>query len=279
MAEGILTLNPMTPERDPDQLGSSAIIEGPLGAGIGLALANMLKDKNKENLPEEVDEEKTPQEEPPEGEPDLLPELTKQTAEEVIRKETKDKEPFNKIQTWDKFLTKEQVEKASKENNIPIKDFEIPALKKQITFRKHNFGYDILFDKKRVGELADITQSLIDFGNQQGNKKTFNLVFIDRDGTNQRDAVSTIDGIDFAKEKAKELVAQDLLRDTTEPLYPSLRDIFQNLEYDKKGNPAELEREIKKMREMREMREKQEKNKKAMGGMIDEPLMGRSRYI
>ena len=64
MAEGILTLNPMIPERDPDQLGRPAIIEGPLGAGIGLALANMFKNKNKENLPEEVDKEKTPQQEP-----------------------------------------------------------------------------------------------------------------------------------------------------------------------------------------------------------------------
>tara|TARA_R110000823_G_scaffold178986_1_gene311383 strand:+ start:43 stop:861 length:819 start_codon:yes stop_codon:yes gene_type:complete len=272
MANGILTLNPNFPERNLEG-EKLPLIEAPIGAGIGLALANFLKDKNKENLPEKIDKEKTPQQEPPEGEPDLLPELTKQTAEEVIRKEIKEKEPLNKIQTWDKFLTKEQVEKASKENNIPIKDFEIPALQKQITFRKHNFGYDILFDKKRVGELIDITQSLIDFGTQQGNKKTFNLVFIDRDGTNQRDAVSTIDGIDFAKEKAKKLVSQDLLRDTTEPLYPSLRDIFQNLEYDKKGNPAELQKEVKKLKEI------QEKNKKAYGGFIDKPLTGNSRYI
>ena len=260
MAEGILTLNPMIPERDPDQLGRPAIIEGPLGAGIGLALANMFKNKNKENLPEEVDKEKTPQQEPPEGEPDLLPELSKQTVEEVIRKEIKEKQqPINKIQTWDKFLTKEEVEKASKENNIPIKDFEIPALKKQITFRKHNFGYDVLFDKKRVGELLDITQDLKDFGTQMGNKKTFNLVFIDEDGSNQRDAISTIDGLNFAKERTKELVAKDLLRDTTEPLYPTLKDIFQNLEYDKKGEPIKV--------------------KKAMGGMIDQPLPGGSRYI
>ena len=259
MADGILTLNPMTPERDPDAK-RLPIIEAPLGAGIGLALANMFKDKNKENLPEEVDKEKTPQQEPPEGEPDLLPELSKQTVEEVIRKEIKEKQqPINKIQTWDKFLTKEEVEKASKENNIPIKDFEIPALKKQITFRKHNFGYDVLFDKKRVGELLDITQDLKDFGTQMGNKKTFNLVFIDEDGSNQRDAISTIDGLNFAKERTKELVAKDLLRDTTEPLYPTLKDIFQNLEYDKKGEPIKV--------------------KKAMGGMIDQPLPGGSRYI
>ena len=261
MAEGILTLNPMTPEKDPNQLGSPAIIEGPLGAGIGLALANMLKVKNKENLPEEVDKEKTPQQEPPEGEPNLLPELSKQTVEEVIRKEIKEKQqPINKIQTWDKYFdSKEKAEKAVMDAGVTLKEFEEGAIQKQITFRKHNFGYDVLFDKKRVGELVDITQDLKDFGTQMGNKKTFNLVFIDEDGSNQRDAITTIDGLGFAKERTKELVAKDLLRDTTEPLYPSLKDIFQNLKYDKKGNPVII--------------------KKAKGGSIDEPLPGGSRYI
>ena len=43
MAEGILTLNPISPERDPDKLGGPGYIEAPVGAGIGLALANMFK--------------------------------------------------------------------------------------------------------------------------------------------------------------------------------------------------------------------------------------------
>ena len=222
-------------------------------------IASMFKDKNKENLPKKIDEEKTPQQEPPEGGPDLLPELTKQTAEEVIRKEIKEKEPLNKIQTWDKYFSKEEAEQVVKENNITLRDLEIPAIKKQITFRKHNFGYDVLFDKKRVAELNDITRDLKDFGTQVGNKKTFNLVFIDEDGSNQRDAISTIDGLSFAKERAKELVAKNLLRDTTDPEYPSLKDIFQNLEYDKKGEPIKV--------------------KKAMGGMIDQPLPGGNRFI
>ena len=210
-------------------------------------IASMFEGKDDDNLPKKIDEEKTPQQEPPEGEPDLLPELTKQTAEEVIRKEIKEKEPLNKIQTWDKFLTKEEVEKASKENNIPIKDFEIPALKKQITFRKHSYGYDILFDKKRVGELLDITQDLKDTGTQAGNKKTFNLVYINEDGYNQRDAITSMDGLSFAKEKAKDLIAEDLLTDTTDPSFPSLKEIFQNLKYDKKGEPiiSEMERDKK----------------------------------
>ena len=239
-------------------------------------ITSMFKDKNKENLPKKIDEEKTPQQEPPEGGPDLLPELTKQTAEEVIRKEIKEKEPLNKIQTWDKYFSKEEAEQVVKENNITLRDLEIPAIKKQITFRKHNFGYDVLFDKKRVAELNDITRDLKDFGTQVGNKKTFNLVFIDEDGSNQRDAISTIDGLSFAKERAKELVAKNLLRDTTDPLYPSLKDIFQNLEYNKKGEPKNFSEIVEKERESIE---KLKRKEKAMGGMIDSPLPGGNRFI
>ena len=45
MPEGILTLNPISPERDPEELGRPSMIEAPLGAGIGLALANKFKDR------------------------------------------------------------------------------------------------------------------------------------------------------------------------------------------------------------------------------------------
>ena len=258
MADGILTLNPMTPERDPDA-ERLPIIEAPLGAGIGLALANMFKDKNKENLPEEVDKETTPQEEPPKG-PDIGEEILTNLAIKEVEKKVKEKQPINKIQTWDKYFdSKDEAEKAAMDAGGTLEEFEEGAIEKQITFRKHGFGYDILFDKKRVGELLDITQDLKDFGTQAGNKKTFNLVFIDEDGSNQRDGITTLDGLSFAKERTKELVARDLLRDTTEPLYPSLKDIFQNLEYDKKGNPVIV--------------------KKAYGGFIDKPLTGNSRYI
>ena len=269
MANGILTLNPNFPERNLEGK-KLPLIEAPVSAGIGLALANFLKDKKRgigdNNPPSPIEEEKPPQQEPPEGEPDLLPELTKQTAEEVIRKKIKEKEPLNKIQTWDKYFdSKEEAEKAVKDAGGTLKEFEEGAIQKQITFRKHNYGYDVLFDKKRVGELLDITENLKEFGTQQGNKKTFNLVFVDEDGMNQRDAISTIDGLSFAKERTKELVAKDLLRNTTEPLYPSLKDIFQNLKYNKKGEPITIEYD--------------EKNKKAMGGFIDKPLTGNSRYI
>ena len=99
---------------------------------------------------------------------------------------------------------------------------------------------------------------------------------VDETGFNQRDAITTIDGLKYAKEDAKDIIAKDLLRDTTEPLYPSLKDIFQNLEYNKEGQPkAAAERVEKVQKEIAE----RERNKKSMGGMIDSPLPGRSRYI
>ena len=277
MAEGILTLNPISPERDPEELGRPSYIEAPLGAGIGLALANIFKKRGigDNNPPSPIEEEKPPQKEPPEGEPDLLPELSKQTVEEVIRKEIKEKqEPINKIQTWDKYFDSlEEAEQVAKENNITLRDLEIPAIKKQITFKKTPDGYEIYFDKKYVGELSDITQFKQEDGSQRGNERTFNMYVVGEDGYNQRDAITTIDGIKYAKEDAKDIIAKDLLRDTTEPGYPSLKDIFQNLEYDKKGLPKNVSEESERIRK------ELDKNKKAFGGMIDKPLPGRSRDI
>lgn len=277
MAEGILTLNPISPERDPEELGRPSIIEAPVGAGIAVALDKILnkKEDEEENLPAKIEEEKTPQQEPPEGEPDLLPELSKQTVEEVIRKEIKEKqEPINKIQTWDKYFDSlEEAEQVAKENNITLRDLEIPAIKKQITFKKTPDGYEIFFDKKYVGELSDITQFKQEDGSQRGNERTFNMFLVDETGYNHRDAITTIDGLKYAKEDAKDIIAKDLLRDTTEPGYSSLKDIFQNLEYDKKGIPKKVSEENEKLRK------ELERNKKAFGGMIDKPLQGGMRDI
>jgi hypothetical protein len=277
MAEGILTLNPISPEIDADELGRPSYIEAPVGAGIAVALEKILnkKEDEEENLPAKIEEEKTPQQEPPEGEPDLLPELSKQTVEEVIRKEIKEKqEPINKIQTWDKYFDSlEEAEQVAKENNITLRDLEIPAIKKQINFKKTGDGYEIYFDKKYIGELADITQFKQEDGSQRGNERTFNMYVVGEDGYNQRDAITTIDGIKYAKEDAKDIIAKDLLRDTEEPLYPSLKDIFQNLEYDKKGLPKKVSEESERIRK------ELDKNKKAFGGLIDKPLPGRSRDI
>mgnify|MGYP003117217769 FL=1 len=74
MAEGILTLNPNFPERNVDGKGLP-LIEAPVGAGLGLALVNMFKGKDNDNLPEKTDEDKK-KEEPPED-PDFIPEILK----------------------------------------------------------------------------------------------------------------------------------------------------------------------------------------------------------
>ena len=81
-------------------------------------IASMFEGKDDDNLPKKIDEEKTPQEEPPKD-PNILPEILAEAGVDEVK---------NKIQTWDKFLTKEEVDKAPKENNIPLIDFVIPAL-------------------------------------------------------------------------------------------------------------------------------------------------------
>ena len=216
-------------------------------------IASMFEGKDDDNLPKKIDEEKTPQEEPPKD-PNILPEILAEAGVDEVK---------NKIQTWDKFLTKEEVEKASKENNIPIKDFEIPALKKQITFRKTGDGFDILFDKKFVGELVDITQFVEEAGNRKGKERTFNLFLVGEDGYND-EVIDTIDTVGFAKEDAKNIIAKSLLRDTTEAQYPSLKDIFQNLEYNKKGMPKKRAEETERF-----LKEAEERDKKADGGIAD----------
>ena len=72
MAEGILTLNPISPERDPDKLGGPGYIEAPVG--VGLALANMFKKRGigDNNPPSPIEEEKPPKKEPPKDPENLL---------------------------------------------------------------------------------------------------------------------------------------------------------------------------------------------------------------
>ena len=170
-------------------------------------------------------------------------------------------------------MSRDEAEKAVKESNITLKDLEIPALKKQITFRKTGNGFEILFDKKLVGELLDITFLKQEDGTQVGNERTFNLALIDEDGYLD-EAFDTIETIKNAKETAKDVVAKNLLRDSTEINFPSLKKIFQNLEYNNQGMPKKAAEESERNRQ-----KLRERNKKAKGGMIDKSLPGRSRYI
>ena len=87
MANGILTLNPNFPERDPNA-ERLPIIEAPIGAGIGFVLANMFQNKNKKNLPTKKKIKKSNQEPP--KDPNLLLEI----ASEVLNKKLEDKAEY-----------------------------------------------------------------------------------------------------------------------------------------------------------------------------------------
>ena len=98
MAEGILTLNPISPERDPEELGRPSMIEAPLGAGIGLGLANLFKKRGigDNNPPSPIEEEKPPQKEPPKD-PNVGEEiLTDLATRELDKKLSKEKDPKDK---------------------------------------------------------------------------------------------------------------------------------------------------------------------------------------
>ena len=240
-------------------------------AGIGAVLAlNKKRGIGDNNPPSPIKEDKTPQQEPPEDkEPDIISELA--TGE--ILKESEDKIK-NKITTWeDYFPTIEEATKAAKDVGGTLKEFEEDLIEKKITFRKtgDGLGFEIYFDKKFVGELSEVDPYKED-PTRRGNQKSYSLRYIDEDG-HPGEAFTTIDGQKFAKEKTKELVARDLLRKDDEGT--RLRDIFQNLEYNKKGEPKAAAEAVEEIRKLIE----KNKEKKAYGGLIDKPLTGRSRDI
>jgi len=236
-------------------------------AGAGIALALRQKDRDKP-VTTETEEPKLPEQKPPEG-PDIVSEIV---ATEVL-KESEDKIK-NKITTWeDHFPTIEEATKAAKDVGGTLKEFEEDLIEKKITFRKtgDGLGFEIYFDKKFVGELSEVDPYKED-PTRRGNQKSYSLRYIDEDG-HPGEAFTTIDGQKFAKEKTKELVARDLLRKDDEGT--RLRDIFQNLEYNKKGEPKAAAEAVEKIRKLIE----KNKEKKAYGGLIDKPLTGRSRDI
>jgi len=158
MAEGILTLNPITPERDPDQLGGPGYIEAPLGAGIGLALANMFKKRGigDNNPPSPIEEEKPPQKEPPK-EPNVGEEILTNLATRELEKKVKEKEKSLTTQNFldddlmDQLLVMRGGIKGFQENMSS--DFpKMPASTKQkmeIELQKK------LFDKYKINEYPE----------------------------------------------------------------------------------------------------------------------------
>tara|TARA_R100000655_G_scaffold69771_1_gene107964 strand:+ start:630 stop:1595 length:966 start_codon:yes stop_codon:yes gene_type:complete len=97
MADGILTLNPNFPERNLEG-EKLPLIEAPVGAGIGLVLANMFKKRGigDNNPPSPIEEEKPPQKKPPK-EPNVGEEiLTDLATRELEKKISKEKDPEDK---------------------------------------------------------------------------------------------------------------------------------------------------------------------------------------
>lgn len=236
-------------------------------AGISTLFENKKREEDN-NLPSSVEEEKLPQQEPPKD-PNILPELLTEAATNEVEKKVK-----NKIQTWEKYLSPEEAEKAAKEKNLTLKDFEKPAVEKQINFRKTPDGYDILFDKKYIGELIDMTLEMQEAGRQRGRERTFNIAFINQDGS-LGEAFDSMDGIKNAKDAAKSIAANSLLTKSDDINYPSLKQIYENLEYNEKGMPKAVAEEVE--RNIREIEER--RSKKVKGGLMDKPLLGRSRDI
>ena len=129
--------------------GPSQILKAPRGytgmqeilAGgiLGTGASKFLEDEDKENLPVETVETKLPKKEPPED-PDILPELAKQTAEEVIRKETKEKEIEDKriaegLEELEEVYSQEGFKKANEEHPELS-----PANNKKIVEADKHFG-------------------------------------------------------------------------------------------------------------------------------------------
>lgn len=140
MADGILTLNPMTPERDPDAK-RLPIIEAPLGAGIGLALANMFKKRGigDNNPPSPIEEEKPPQKEPPK-EPNVGEEiLTDLATRELDKKISKEKDPEDKKSMEYLKETNEFYDKKIKKKNEENPNLTVENLPKLVDADKH-FG-------------------------------------------------------------------------------------------------------------------------------------------
>jgi len=259
MAEGILTLNPMIPERDPDQLGRSAIIEGPLGAGIGLALANMFKDKNRENLPEKVDKEK--KEKPPKD-PDFIPEILK--LKEIDDDDNPDLDTPEAFNEEGKIVDPDKLVKMEK--------FDIPFVKRVETERQDAFPFSIkdfkggALDNKTIKEAFDYVQGDAPEDNPQPFSRDKFLLTPSRG----------------QQEIALRLIKQKLIEDDADSkiikhitnLQNELEDRIKKTGY--YGQGAKLEENLDVgFGLFNELKRK----KNAKGGMIDMPLPGGSRYI
>jgi D-ribose pyranose/furanose isomerase RbsD len=186
--------------------------------------------------------------------------VTKQT-EELVKKELSVSQQTknltskikNKITTWELLAdTKEEFKKLAEENKISVEELEKGAIQKQIKFKKFGKHFDVYFNNKKIAELVNITQDLREDETswRPKNINTYNLVYLTEGGYFDN-GVETIDGIENAKNSTMQYISNDLMDETKSDKYAlgftSLREIFQEMEYNKKGEPiSEYEREEKK---------------------------------
>ena len=237
MADGILTLNPNFPERNLEG-EKLPLIEAPVGAGIGLALANFLKDKNKENLPEKIDEDKK-KEEPPED-PDFIPEILK--LKEI---DDDDNPDLDTPEAYDKDGKIVNVDKL-----INMEKYDTPFVKRVETERQDAFPFSIkdfkggALDNKIIKEDTVPVEDL---------KKLWSV------------------------EKPKDLIednADSKIIEHITNLQNELKDRIKKTGYYGHGTKLEENLDVG-FGLFNQLKRK----KNAMGGMIDEPLTGNSRYI
>jgi len=170
---GILTLNPLVPEKDPTDLERPSYIEAPMGAGVGLGLANLLnymnkKDTGDNNSPSQIDEKKPPQKEPPE-EPNPLPKATETVlqAKEIIDEATKSKEREQEKNKLDDYFDglEDLYDNEWYGSNRNMLDFfgnqdpdDIPYIYEQNIFQDYGMTKPIheLFENEYQGGVGDL---------------------------------------------------------------------------------------------------------------------------
>ena len=141
----------------------------------------------------------------------------------------------NKIKTWE-HLTPDinKAEEIAKKNNIPLEELERLAVQDQITFKKKGIDYDIFFDGKLIGELSNATKWSGGDSPKTKHGDAYNISFIDSNLNNE--GVDAVNGLNYAKDMSKRMIASSLLDKTYED---SLANIFPNIKYDEKGKPIE----------------------------------------
>ena len=326
MAEGILTLNPNFPERNPEG-EELPLIEAPVGAGIGLALANFLKDKKRgigdNNPPSPIEEEKPPQKEPPK-EPNIGEEvLTDLAARELDKKLSKEKDPETRrqikyIKETNEFYEKEVIPEANEERpklnikNLPKiveadKHFGAAAMKfsnyseAQLIYMSPQEYLDLTkrFRPEKQSKASKLNSDNIENLLKEG-KELANIPFLNVTKVGDGYKVTGQEGIhraiafkNLGYDKIPVVIegtGTDEVAGVENKLYTATPKSYLYTEdwakdyigFIPKSIQSDGEVLLTKPEDFYNVRTKEKlfkTEKKAMGGFIDKPLTGNSRYI